>query len=165
MYKRDQETGFTFHHMTERIDDGGILLQSSIPITPDSSYRALEIKKALLARSFLNQVLDKLISREEGIRPEGKDKYFSRKAWQELITIDNSRDLTAQELRHRLRCFEILRIRIEDQYYPTTDVVELSQRKRLGFHTREGILMAPRRFLYLPYPLFRLYDWVRPGQW
>jgi len=164
MYNREEETGFTFHYMTERIDDGGVLLHSSIPVTPGSSFRELEVNKALLARSSLDQVLDKLSSHEEGVKPRGKDNYFSRKAWKELITIDDPGEIAARELVHRLRCFEILRIRIEDQYYPVTDVVELSAMKRFAFRTQEGIIMAPKRFLYLPYPLFKLFRRIRPDQ-
>jgi hypothetical protein len=164
MYHREKETGFTFHYMTERIDEGRILLQRSLPLTPGSSYRELEINKALLARSSMAQVLDMLVSGEKGVVPQGQGVYFSRKAWDDLVTIDDSSCLTAAELLHRLACFEILRIRIGDNYYPVTDVVGLSHLTSLSFQTKEGILLAPRRFLYLPYPLFRLYQWIKRDQ-
>jgi len=162
MYRREKETGLTFHYMTEKIDDGRILLQRSLPITAGSTYRELEINKALLARSLLNQVLNKLASGETGTEPEGQGFYFSGKAWKELTTIEDPREVTAAELLHLMECFEILNIRIGDRYYPITTAVEQTSSTGIGFYTKEGIFMKPTRFLYLPYPLFRLYQLVRP---
>jgi UDP-4-amino-4-deoxy-L-arabinose formyltransferase/UDP-glucuronic acid dehydrogenase (UDP-4-keto-hexauronic acid decarboxylating) len=165
MYEREAESGFTFHYMTERIDDGRILLQGCIPIAPDSSYRHLEEDKAIQASASLDQLIDKLIAREVGNPPTGPDRYFSRKAWKELVTIKNPANLTKEEILHRLRCFEVLNIRIGERIYPVTDVVEIERSGRLTFPTKEGTLLKPRRYLYLPYSLFRIYDRIRPGQW
>jgi len=157
MYQREKETGFAFHYMTEKIDDGRILLRRSLPVTRGSSYREFEVNKALLARSVLSQVLDMLKRNEKGVEPQGQGSYFSRKAWRDLITIEDPGDVTSSELLHRLACFEILQIKIGETHYPVTDLARLETRKGLSFQTKDGELMVPKRFLYLPHPLFRVY--------
>jgi folate-dependent phosphoribosylglycinamide formyltransferase PurN len=161
MYRGETETGFTFHYMTERIDAGRILLQNSIPITSETSYRELEVKKALLARSQLARVLTMIFAGEKGIEPKGTGAYFSRKAWRTLTTIREPRQLSASELQHRLSCFEILSIRIGHRYYPVTAVIEGGTKGKLSFQTEDGVQLTPVRFLYLPYPLYLLCQLTR----
>ena len=162
IYYRETESGFTFHYMTERIDDGRILLQRSLPVAPGVSYREVEINKALLARSCLDEVLEMVLTQEVGREPTGPESYFSSDAWRRLVTIEDPGKISAAELQHRIDCFEILNLKVEGEVYPVTEVVEDDGGARLGFRTSDGASLRPKRFLYLPYSLYRLYRLVRP---
>jgi hypothetical protein len=156
LYYRDSESGFTFHYMTEKIDDGRILLQRALPITPGISYRELEINKALLARSCLDKVLGMVILGKRGQAPTGSGTYFSQRDWKELTTIEEPGQIPASELLHRMACFEILNLKIGSVYYPVTGLVDTDTTGGLSFLTQDGLRLKPKRFHYLPYSLFKV---------
>jgi methionyl-tRNA formyltransferase len=161
MYHGEDKTGFSFHFMTEEIDAGRVLLQRSIPITKGVSYRELELNKALLAKACLNEVLTMIFAGNCGKPVQGQSTFFTRKAWYDLTTINDPNRITALELIRRLQCFEILKIRIRNRYYPVTRLVETSSVKSLSFSTEDGVTMTPVRFLYLPYFLYKSYQLIR----
>lgn len=53
----ENETGVTLHHMTPRPDDGDIVAQKRISISPDDTARTLHDKAAVAAKQLLEEAL------------------------------------------------------------------------------------------------------------
>jgi Formyl transferase len=49
VYHEKSVTGFTFHGMNERIDDGPILLQGAVPVEPNATVLEMEWRKTAQA--------------------------------------------------------------------------------------------------------------------
>ena len=159
MYCGETETGFTFHRMNEKIDGGAILLAGSIPIQPHSTLRGLELEKTLQASRHIPRVLDLIGDKTSGIPQKGEASYFDRKSGQAMVNIDTPSRYPAEELRKRIRCFQMLNIKIGSTVYPVTHlgIVEGSNGspRRLEFFTSDGILLRPSRFKFMPIGLYR----------
>ena len=102
-------------------------------------------------------MLDHLARRSKGTPQSGDGSYFSLQDGVRIRTIENPAQLTREEILHRLRSFEILTIRLEDRLHEVTAIEEGS-----SFTTSDGSSLSPRRCLFLPVWLYRIYRRVRP---
>ncbi|MCJ7594926.1 MAG: bifunctional UDP-4-amino-4-deoxy-L-arabinose formyltransferase/UDP-glucuronic acid oxidase ArnA, partial [Desulfobacterales bacterium] len=57
LIKGEKETGVTLHYMTPRPDDGDIVCQEKIPISPDDTAKSLHEKTARAASHMLDSIL------------------------------------------------------------------------------------------------------------
>jgi len=165
IYFKEESTGFTFHLMTEGIDDGRILLQDAIPVEANDSLYETEIKKTLKAGERIGEVLQMMLDGKTGISQTGDFSYFSSKDFRTITTIEDPSQHTAHELLHRLKSFEGLSIRIGDKIYQVTKLAKVEDsstpKKGLEFLTHDGVKMKPTRFHFMPWWLYVLYSLIR----
>ena len=57
------ETGITVHHVTERYDEGAIVFQTSIPVTPDDTPDTIEARIHELERLHFPRVIAETLRR------------------------------------------------------------------------------------------------------
>jgi hypothetical protein len=76
-----------------------------------------------------------------------------------MVDIETPSRYPADELLKRIRCFQILNIRIGSRYYPVTHLDRVeganSSPRPLEFLTSDGILLRATRFKFLPIGLYR----------
>jgi methionyl-tRNA formyltransferase len=171
-FLNEKYTGFTYHLINERIDDGNILIQDSIPITEDIAFFELEYKKTMHARNYLERVIELMLQRSNGIEQKGSSRYFGRKDLEIITTIDHPSQLTLVEIQKRLRIFGHINFHMDRKYYPVTKIKAISGKRRGRsinyFVTRDNVVIKPKRILYLPAYLYKIYEFikrfhVRPG--
>jgi methionyl-tRNA formyltransferase len=159
MYCGEKETGFTFHRMNEKIDGGDILLTGSIPIQAHSTLRGLEWEKTLKASRHIPRVLDLMWEKTTGTPQKEKASYFDQQAGQAMVNIDTPSRYPADELLKRIRCFQMLNIKIGSRYYPVTHLERVEETddspRPLEFFTSDGIRLRANRFKFLPIGLYR----------
>lgn len=159
MYCSERETGFTFHRMNERIDGGPILLTGSIPIGPHSTLRGLEWEKTEEASRSIPRVLDLMWEKTAGAEQKGEASYSGGKAYQAIVTIDTPSQYSAEEFLKRIRCFQILNIKMGSRYYPVTRVERVetgdASPRSFEFITSDGIVLRATRLKFLPVGFYR----------
>lgn len=166
MFHAEPVSGFTFHVMSERIDDGPILVQGSVPVPPDASVVEVEWAKTVHAATRLPALVEALRRGDPGRPQAGTPTYFSVKDWRRIRVIDDPTAHTWDDLRRRLRCFDYLVMRLGDGSHEVTTLRAVAPRRRpspVAFRTRDGVMVEPVRFLHLPRALYRLYRPWWPG--
>lgn len=166
MFHAEPVTGFTFHVMNERIDDGPILLQGSMPVPPDASVAEVEWAKTVHAATRLPALVEALRRDDPGRPQAGTPSYFSVKDWRRIRVIDDPTAHTFDDLRRRLRSFDYLVMRLGDGRHEVTKLRAVAPNRRpspLAFRTSDGVVAEPTRFLHLPRALYRLYRPWWPG--
>ncbi len=74
----EKETGITFHYINEKIDDGNIILQKTIPINNDDTAYSLYNKLISLFILNFSSAFDMLINNTLGYEQAGKTTYYKR---------------------------------------------------------------------------------------
>ncbi len=69
LYEEEDETAVTVHFMNERLDDGPILLQETVPIADDESQRDLMRRCKLVGGRLLAEAIELLESGDVQTRP------------------------------------------------------------------------------------------------
>lgn len=82
----EKYTGYTFHYINEKIDDGKIIFQEKININYSKSSFANELLKTQQASENISKVLELLLNKFEGIEQIGKPSYYGGKQRKELLT-------------------------------------------------------------------------------
>ena len=166
MYHDEPVTGFTFHVMNERIDDGPILVQGSVPVPRDASVAEVEWAKTVHAAERLPALVEALRRGDPGRPQAGTPSYFSAKDWRRIRVIDDPTAHTWDDLRRRLRSFDYLVMRVGDEPHEVTKLRAVAPDRRpspLAFRTKDGVVAEPTRFLHLPRALYGLYRPWWPG--
>jgi methionyl-tRNA formyltransferase len=160
MYYGEEESGYTFHRMNESFDEGGILLEDAVAITPNARRVDLECQKALKAVHDIPRLLDMLVRRQPGRAQAGASNYFSLQDLGDIRRIADPSQHSSVDLTRRLRAFDFLVMNIGGKWYDVTKLTTLSAppevRRELAFRTHDGVVMQATRFLYLPFPLYRV---------
>lgn len=166
MYHDEPVTGFTYHLMNERIDDGAIVLQGALPVPADATVVGMEWDKTVQAAQQLPAVFEALRRGDPGRPQAGTPSYFSVAAWRRIRTVDDPTALTWNDLRRRLRVFRHLAMRFGNVGHEVTKLRVVGSGRRpgpLAFRTSDGVLVEPVRFLHLPWILYRCYRPWWPG--
>ncbi len=166
MYHEESATGFTFHGMNERIDDGPILLQGAVPVEPNASVIEMEWRKTAQAAEQLPALFTALRRGDPGRPQAGTPSYFSVAAWRRIRVVEDPTALAWSELRRRLRSFDYLAMRLGGDTCEVTKLRAVASGQRpgpLAFRTSDGVVVEPVRFLHLPRALYRLYRPWWPG--
>lgn len=154
VYCGEAETGYTFHRMNEKLDEGPILHQEAMPISPEESVSDLELEKAHRAARQIPHVLNLLLTGDVGRPQLGEGSYYSHKDFLRIRRIDDPSALSTQELLCRLRAFELLEMRIDGQWFAVTRLEQLpgppKRSVRFSFQTADGSYVRVTRFRYLP---------------
>jgi len=165
VYCGEEKTGFTFHLMNEKLDEGAILLQGAMPIRIDDRTIDLDIVKAQQAAASVPQIIDMVLDRFPGKPQEKEGSYFSRKDAREIQRISNTSNISSVEILLRLKAFGSLNIFIEGQWYAATKVRPVSDqtdtRHYLYFQTSDGILFNITWVDYLPFHVYRVRERVK----
>lgn len=161
VYHAEKMTGFSFHHMTARLDTGSVLQDGSIPIHPDSNVSSLELQKAVKAAECIPQLLNMITAGHPGRPQQGQGRYFSIKDAYEAMEIPDPSARSSTELNRTLQAFGRARIMIGGNGYSVTRIRQASRQQekhsRFCFKTSDGVWMKAVRFKNLPYPLHRAY--------
>lgn len=72
LYKGENETGVSIHFVTEKLDDGPIIVQKSFPVEPKDTFNSLVRKNYDLAPAAMIEALDKLASGFTQLIPNNK---------------------------------------------------------------------------------------------
>ena len=163
VYHGEKETGFTFHRMNKELDEGPILAQGTVPVSPDSGTVDLDLEKAITATNYIPQVLRMVVGGDPGVPQKDKGKYFAKADYLAVTRIPDPSSLSIAELIRRLRAFGGLQIRIGDRWHKAAKIREIRERLRKRscccFRTSDGVLVEPVRLRHLPYALAR--GWIR----
>jgi folate-dependent phosphoribosylglycinamide formyltransferase PurN len=164
-YNGEPTTGFTYHLMNERIDDGAIVVQDAIPVRPGASVAEIQREKTARAAERMSAVFEALLRGDPGRPQVGEPSYFSAAAWRRIRVVDDPTALTWDELHRRLRIFDYVDIPCGSRRYEVTKLrrVDGGRPGPFAFRTSDGVLLEPTRFLHLPLALYRLYRPLWPG--
>lgn len=167
MFYDEPTSGFTFHVMNERIDDGPILLQGAVAVPASATVTEVAWAKTTHAAEHLPALFESLRRGDEGRPQTGTPSYFSAAAWRRIRVIDDPAAHTWADLRRRLRSFDYLSMRLGGRPYEVTRLRAVAPGRRLGplgFRTSDGVAAEPLRLLHLPPALYRLYRPWWPGR-
>jgi folate-dependent phosphoribosylglycinamide formyltransferase PurN len=159
LYRGEPLTGFSYHLMTETIDQGPVVVSGAAPVASGASVAELEWAKTRLAAACANRVLDALVRDERGVAQSGPAAYYGRAELKAVTTVGDPSTLSWNELVLRIRAFGRIRLRITGA---SVDVTRLRRqgaralRPGLAFVTADGIRAEVDRIGYLPPGLDRL---------
>jgi methionyl-tRNA formyltransferase len=161
VYRGEPASGFTFHHVSERVDGGDVLLQEALPVDPESSVHALLVAKIGRAAARLGEVLAAIAEGRPGRPQEGAGSYFGSRERDAVVRVGDPGSLDWHDLRRRLHAFDRVFLDLAGRTWEVTAVRRVAGRGGpLAFTSRDGVHGEPARFLHLPRPLYRL---VRPA--
>ncbi|HXE80310.1 MAG TPA: formyltransferase family protein [Vicinamibacterales bacterium] len=152
IYRGEQQSGFTFHRMVERIDAGAILVQGAVPIAPDATGAQVSRLKTQAAAAAMPVVLAKMVARDPGTEQPAGGRYFSGRDRRALITIEDPAAVDWPDLQQRLRAFGRLVMTLDGRRWDVTALerIEDGRPRPLAFVTRDGVAAMPVRFSDLP---------------
>jgi len=80
LFNGEEETGITFHYMTEGIDAGDIILQKQLQILPYDTEETLDIRLAELGSEWICEVVKQIENKtlNPHPQPEKKASYFTQ---------------------------------------------------------------------------------------
>jgi len=155
IYMGEKVTGFTYHIVNEKIDDGNIILQDSIEVGNKSPFE-LEIEKTLLAGEYIEKLLGLMIDRYKGVPQQGEKSYYGLKDFKRITFIENTSNYEYEEIERRIRCFGFVMFKEYD--VPITKIVKVS---KSNFITKDGVAINPVRFIYMPYIFAKIYKMLK----
>jgi Formyl transferase len=154
IYERADESGFTFHVMTEEVDGGPVLLEGAVPLAPEAALWPTERAKTRLACSQLSSLFDLLLAGSGSASTQGgRGRSFSRADVRAIRAVEQPGAITVQELELRLRAFESLELTLAGRDWTTTALRKVGRRARnhrLAFTSADGVRLEPSRIAYLP---------------
>lgn len=160
VYEGEDETGFTFHRMTEKLDGGPILLAGTIPVRNGHAAGDLDLVKAAAAAKSVARLLSMLVEKHPGIEQETGGVFHSHKDYLEILTIDDPASVSHEEINRRLRAFGRLKIRVGHSWYDVTKVSKMTKADRPGkgisFRTSDGVDLRVLRIRHLPCGLYKI---------
>jgi methionyl-tRNA formyltransferase len=155
IYMGEKVTGFTYHIVNEKIDDGNIILQDSIEIENKTQFE-LEIEKTLLAGEYMEELLGLMIDRYKGMPQQGEKSYYGLKDFRRITFIENISNYEYEEIERRIRCFGFVLFKEYD--IPITKIVKVS---KSNFITKDGVAIKPVRFIYMPNIFAKIYKMLK----
>jgi methionyl-tRNA formyltransferase len=145
--------------MSNSFDEGPILVQGALPVSPDQNAFDLDLEKAIKAATYIPSVLRMVMDGDPGQPQLEKGSYFSKADHLALTKIYNPAALSSVELTRRLRAFACLQIRIADRWHEVTRIKQwsdqLGKNGRFCFRASDGVLIELVRFRHLPYTIYR----------
>ena len=86
IFFKEKYTGFTYHYIDSKIDNGNIIFQDQFKIHYNYSYKKIEIIKTQLAKQSLQKVLTLLIKKFDGFKQKKNSSYYGKNEIKKLIT-------------------------------------------------------------------------------
>lgn len=156
LYRGEATFGFTFHRLSEGIDEGNILAAGSVHGDGSGYKFQLERLKAHAAATHWPDVIEKVQLRDEGTPQFGPAGNYTRQKCRAIREVGDPAVLTRSDLERRIRCFESVRIRLAGRELPVSAVTSSRGGSRFDVVTADGAMVRATRFDHLPYPLYRL---------
>lgn len=105
IYRGETRSGFTVHHISERLDAGNVLITDSVEIRPDDTVRDVELRKTRRAIESLPAVLDAVEHAQLGTPQPAPERYNRVQDIERLKRIEDPGDVDSVELLRRIRAF------------------------------------------------------------
>lgn len=160
IYDGEGRTGFTFHRMNGKLDDGPILLAGTIPVRNGHSAADLDLVKAAAAAKSIAGLMPMLAEKHPGIEQGQGGVFHSYKDYLSMVTVGDPAVLSHKEIERRLRAFGRLKIRIANSWYDVTKVRKMTKADRPGesvlVRTSDGVDLRVWRIRYLPWGLYKI---------
>ncbi len=160
IYEGAAESGFSFHLMSQEVDQGPILLQGAVPLLPTSATAPVERAKTALARGKLGELFTSLRTPEpRAIAQEEPGSSFTRADLGLIRTVEQPSQLSFAELELRLRAFEIIDLTLAGRRWRVTALRRVGRRARnpgLAFTTADGVRVEPSRVWHVPPAAYRV---------
>ncbi len=157
IYFKDLVCGYTWHRMTENIDDGNIMLQEYLDLDPRLSAPELVFRVVRRTAGRTGELLDRILEGHPGAPQTGEASYYGRKALREIRTITNPADHTSDELFHRVHAFNWIYLPLGGRLCEVTQLTSVSRGG--DWLTSDGVHLKAARCFFLPPFLYRL---IRP---
>lgn len=157
LYNREEYSGYAWHVIEKGIDTGPVLHRGRVAVMPGEAPRSVLSRKLALAARDVGRILDLMIERAPGAPQLEPGPYYSRQDRLSLCRLANPGALSADEILHRLYAFEVLEMELGGELYEVTALREGSPFTRLSFTTSDGTVFTPRRCMFLPVWLYRIY--------
>jgi hypothetical protein len=93
IFFREKYTGYTFHYINSKIDNGKIIIKDKFKIDYKSSYKKIEILKTILAKNSLRKVLNLVFKNYKGNTPSKKGSYYGKKDIRKITTYREIKNL------------------------------------------------------------------------
>ena len=85
IFNNEKYTGFSYHYIDDKIDNGNIIFQKKFKINYNYSYKKIEIFKTLLAKNSIQKVLSLLLLNTSGTKQKGSVSYYGKINIKKLI--------------------------------------------------------------------------------
>ena len=106
----ESKTGFTYHFVNEKIDDGEIFMQVDVPVYLSDTARTLQSRLDDEVCHRFEEFLDRLLTCDFGVRPretqnikKPKGDYYSRERFERNCRIDMNKTYRGAEFFNLLR--------------------------------------------------------------
>jgi len=93
MTYKEKYTGYTFHYVNEKIDDGKIVLQEKIEIDYSKNSYENELTKTKEAGKNMSKLFDLVLNGFEGYSQVGIPSYYGTKQKQTLLTFEKMENI------------------------------------------------------------------------
>ncbi len=158
LYFSETYTGFSYHVVNEKIDDGNILLQDFFETTNTQNVFLTEIEKTQKAASYWTEVLQMILNRSIGAVQTGHKCYFGQKDLRAIRNIPDASHLTSMELKKRMTIFEYIKIQINGKLYFVRNIYEVKHadkyKGKFFFRTKDGRYFHVLSFTNIVYHLY-----------
>jgi len=141
-YFHEPTTGYSFHIVNGKIDDGEIIFQNSFNDNNQISVLDMDIIKAKDAALNIKFAIEALIKNKPGQRQFGEKSYFGKKELVEIITINDTTALDYSEIKRRIDIFNFIIIKDSHNrclFVDNIERVDLPCNKPKFFESRDKI--------------------------
>lgn len=156
LYRGEHRFGFTFHRLSEGLDEGNVLAAGFVHGDTDRYKFELERRKTDAAIAHWPDVIEKAKRRDKGNRQAGSPTLYTRRMLVAVRSIGDPASITRDDLERRIRCFEWVRITIGGRVLPVSAVRASAGGSRFDFVTADGATLRAVRFKHLPYAVYRI---------
>ncbi len=164
VYDGAPRSGFAYHRMTERVDEGSVLVRDALPVPADAGTADVETEKTRLAATRMDEALALMVAGDPGEPQRGEATTFTSAQRAAMRRVGDPSTLTWDELERRLRAFELIELELAGSLWEVTALRRIDDARAgrgLEFTTADGVRAAPHRFVHLPLALYRAYRPLR----
>ncbi len=116
----EKNTGYTFHEINEKIDDGKIYIQEKFEINYFKTAYELEIIKTKKARKQIQELIKLLNSKFEGTTQVGKPSYYGNKEKEELLIFEKFEDI--EKIQKLIKIWSGINLKVANKLFFITSI-------------------------------------------
>jgi len=155
IFAGEPSSGFTFHHMSGKLDAGPILIQNAVPIDETVHLDQVVQRKSSAAAKTIPRLLERLSTGDPGQPQERPGSFYSGHDWMAMVNLSRPENATRKEILRRIRAFGLVNLTIGGEIYPATRIRSARPGDKLAFRTADNQSLTPDRFQGLPSLLYR----------
>ncbi len=122
-------TGYTFHEINEKIDDGKIYIQEEFSIDYTKTIYELEIIKTNMASSHIQELVKLLNIGFRGLVQVGESSYYGNKEKEELLTFEKLEDI--EKIQKLINIWSGIHLKLDDKLLFITSIDVKGNIKRI----------------------------------